>query len=165
MLEMPNCLQMGATSAVVTSKAMVSDLAPFMKVERPVSKAETMPASDEGTDASMDPPRGIREMAFGKVSRWGLVGIAGWWDSAVGFGWKARDSVHVVSMAVVAARKSRDLMIMVEVFFGQVPMRSADGFPLTPYRTLSMMSFMFTAGITSTYNDVDVSLLKPVALK
>lgn len=96
---------------------MASDLAPFRKVDRPVSKAETMPASDEGTDVSTDPPRGIREMDFGRVSRWGLVGrIAGWWESAVGFGWKDRDSVHVVSMAVVAARESGHLMNMVEAF-------------------------------------------------
>ncbi len=71
MLEMPRCLQIGATRAVVESKAIVSDLAPDMNLVRSVSRVETMPedVSDvEDAVVSMDPPRGMTEM--GSSRRW-----------------------------------------------------------------------------------------------
>lgn len=72
MLEMPRCLQIGATRAVVESKAIVSDLAPDMNLVRSVSRVETMPedVSDvEDAVVSMDPPRGMRT-EMGSSRRW-----------------------------------------------------------------------------------------------
>lgn len=100
MLEMPNCLQIGATSAVVSSRAIVSDLAPFMKSNSPSRRAETTPPEDGTVVDATSPPRGIVASTTG--SSCSPFFVLDGRVKAAALGWKLRASVYDTKATVVA---------------------------------------------------------------